>query len=211
MDHNRGKTGHILNRDPQDKDSEMAHTGEITRLLAACRNGDRDAVERLFPLVYDELRRIARSQFRSESPGHTLQPTALVHEAYLKLVGGDGAEWQSRAHFFAFASQVMRHVLVDHARSRKRRKRGGGVVKVSLDPSLDAIGEADVDMVALDDALQDLARLSERQAKVVELRYFGGLTIEEIAETLAVTPSVVRKEWTLARAWLRGELDRTET
>ena len=182
--------------------------GEVTRLLVAHRNGNREAVDILLPLVYDELRRIARNQFRSENPGHTLQPTALVNEAYIKLVSGDEVEWQNRAHFFAFAAQVMRHLLVDHARSRRRDKRGGGAAKVDLDNALVISAEPDMDLVALDDALKDLARLDEQQARVVELRYFGGLTIEEIAEAIGITPSIVRRDWTLARAWLRSELDR---
>jgi RNA polymerase sigma factor (TIGR02999 family) len=179
---------------------------EVTRLIGEYRRGDRAALEKLVPLVYGELRKIAARALRAEREGHTLQPTALVHEAYLRMAEQKDVQWQNRAHFLGCAAQLMRHVLVDSARARRAGKRGGGVARVTLD---DAMGVADaraLDLVALDDALSALASLDARQARVVELRYFGGLSIEETAEVLGVSPATVSNDWAIARTWLRREL-----
>jgi RNA polymerase sigma factor (TIGR02999 family) len=183
-------------------------TGEVTRLLNQYREGRREALDLLLPVVYDELRRIAAGYMRREQQGHTLQPTALVHEAYVRLVDQREVEWQNRAHFFGVAAQLMRRLLVDHARGRNRRKRGGGVLVVPLEDH-DVAGPAPddgVDFVALDAALDRLAALSPQQARVVELRYFGGLSIEETAEVLGVSTMTVKRAWAMARAWLHREL-----
>jgi RNA polymerase sigma factor (TIGR02999 family) len=184
-------------------DNERA---EITALLAAWREGDRGALHDLMPLVYNELRRRARRQMRAENAGHLLQTTALVHEAYLRMVDRPHAPWTDRAHFFAAISMVIRHVLVDHARARQRAKRGGPAVQVDLPDNLPASQSSTVDMVALDAALDKLSALDAQQARVVELRYYGGLSVEEAAETLGISPATVKREWALARAWLRREL-----
>ncbi|HEU4596581.1 MAG TPA: sigma-70 family RNA polymerase sigma factor [Pyrinomonadaceae bacterium] len=175
---------------------------EITRLLADWGRGDREALDRLAPLVHAELRGIARRQMSRERPGHTLQATALVNEAYLRLAGQDGFEYKDRAHFFAVCAQVMRHVLIDHARSHTRDKRGGGAVQVSLGEAeaMDA-GRA-ADLMALDEALKELEALDPQKGKIVELRYFAGLGIEETAEVLGISPTTVRREWRRAKAWL---------
>jgi RNA polymerase sigma-70 factor (ECF subfamily) len=178
----------------------------VTELLRAHRAGDAEALERLVALVYGELRRQAARYLRRERQNHTLQPTALVHEAYLRLADQRDVEWQNRAHFFAISAQIMRRILVDHARGRGRGKRGGGLAPVLLDDAL-AIAEArDLDLVALDDALSALARLDERQSRIVEMRFFAGLEVEEVAEALGVSPTTVKRDWSLARAWLRREL-----
>src|SRR5918993_1727236 len=175
---------------------------EITRLLADWNAGDDGALERLAPLVYAELRRIARRQMGGEREGHTLQATALVNEAYLRLAAGEGLAPQDRAHFYAVCAQVMRHVLIDHARAHARDKRGGGAVHVSLEEAaLVAAGRAD-DFVALDEALRALEEVDPQKGKIVALRYFAGLTVEETAEVLGVSPTTVRREWRRARAWL---------
>jgi len=161
------------------------------------------------PLVYKELRAVAARHLRREREGHTLAPTALVHEAYLRMVDQAEPQWRNRAHFIGCAAQIMRHVLVDHARTRNREKRGGRAVRVALDEAGDVAGgegAADVDLVVLDEALQRLQQMNERHARVVELRYFGGLSVEETAEVLAVSPGTVKRDWTLARSWLRREL-----
>ena len=182
---------------------------EITQLLADWGRGDTSALDRLAPLVHAELRRIARRQMSRERPGHTLQATALVNEAYLRLAGQDGAQprWQSRAHFYAVAAQVMRHVLIDHARARARDKRGGpGAVQVTLGEAeaLDS-GRAD-ELLALDEALRALEGFDPQKARIVELRYFAGLTIEETAELIGVAPVTVRREERRARAWLHSAM-----
>ncbi|HET8782763.1 MAG TPA: sigma-70 family RNA polymerase sigma factor [Pyrinomonadaceae bacterium] len=175
---------------------------EVTQLLADWGRGDKSAFDKLFPLVQDELRRIARRQMSQERPGHTLQATALVNEAYLKLAGQNGFEWQSRAHFYAVCAQVMRHVLIDHARGHAREKRGGGAVQVSLN-EVDLAAEHRADeLVALDEALCSLEALDPQKSRIVELRYFGGLSIEETAEVLDVSPRTVRREWRRSKAWL---------
>ena len=175
---------------------------EVTQLLAAWGKGDRSALDKLLPLVHSELRRIAQHQMSQERPGHTLQATALVNEAYLKLTGQQGFDWQNRAHFFAVCAQVMRHILIDHARAHAREKRGGGAVKVSLNDALVVVEDQTAHFIALDDALRVLERLDPQKGKIVELRYFGGLSIEEAAEVLNVSPRTVRREWQRAKAWL---------
>jgi RNA polymerase sigma factor (TIGR02999 family) len=183
---------------------------EVSALLAEYRQGSPEALERLLPIVYQELRRLAAYQLCAERPGHTLQPTALVHEAYLRLVGRGDQRVLSRAHFFALAASVMRHVLVDHARARVAGKRGGGATRVELEDADLVPSEREADLVALDDSLTSLARLSERQARIVELRFFAGLTNEEIADVLGLAPMKVRREWNAARLWLWREMARSE-
>jgi len=175
---------------------------EVTQLLADWGKGDRSALDKLFPLVHSELRRIAQRQMSQERPGHTLQATALVNEAYMKLAGQQGFDWQNRAHFFAVCAQVMRHILIDHARAHAREKRGGGAVKVSLNDALVVADDQASHFIALDEALRVLERLDPQKGKIIELRYFGGLSIEEAAEVLNVSPRTVRREWQRAKAWL---------
>lgn len=182
---------------------------DVTQLLLAWSNGDQAALEKLAPLVYQELHRLAQRQMRHERPGHTLQTTALVNEAYLRLVEINRVQWQSRAHFFAVAAQMMRRILVEFARRRHRHKRGGEAQHVTLDEALEISAERPVDLVALDDALNHLAALDERKCRVVELRFFGGLNVEETAEVLKVSPDTVRREWNKAKAWLYSELAET--
>jgi len=179
---------------------------EITRLLVAWGQGDQTALERLMPLVYDELRRLAKRHMNRQRPGHTLQTTALVNEAYLRLIDSSQVQWQNRAHFFAVSAQLMRRILVDFARSRKSLKRGAEARRVTLDNSLEVSSERGADLVALDDALNTLAAMNPRQSQIVELRYFGGLSEEEIAEALKISTRTVRRDWNLARAWLYREL-----
>lgn len=183
---------------------------EVTQLLRAWRGGDQTALDRLLPLVYDELRRLAAHYLRGERQGHTLQSSALVNEAYLRLVEQDQIDWQSRAHFFGVASQVMRRVLVDHARARNYQKRGGKLAHVELDEAATLVAEQAAELVALDEALDALARLDPRKSRVVELRYFGGLSAEETAEVLGVSEVTVLREWGRAKAWLRRELSGEE-
>ncbi len=178
----------------------------ITQLLAAWSSGDRTAADALLPAVYQELHAQAERAMRREGQGHTLQTTALVHEAYLRLVDQRRANWQNRAQFFGVAAQMMRRVLVDHARERLAAKRGGGVSHVSLSGVGAAADDDRADLVALDDALSRLAALDPAQARIVELRYFAGLTIEETAEAAGVSPATVKREWAVARAWLAREL-----
>jgi RNA polymerase sigma factor (TIGR02999 family) len=179
-------------------------------LLERATSGDDKAVAKLMPLVYDELRRLAASYLRRERPGQTLQATALVHEAYVRLIGEKAQNWQNRTHFLAIAALSMRQILVQRARSRKAAKRGGDPERIELNEQLlaapDVGGTDEIDLVALDAALTRLATLDERQAKVVELRYFGGLGVEETAEALGISPATVKRDWTLARAWLKREL-----
>ncbi len=175
-------------------------------MLLAWGNGDQEAPENLIPLVYEELRRLARRHMRSERAGHTLQTTALVHEAYLKLIDSSRVQWQNRAHFYAVSAQLMRRILVDFARSRSKLKRGGDAIQVSLGEGLEISRERGADLVALDDALNTLTRLDPRQSRVVELRFFGGLSVEETAEALKVSPETVKRDWRLAKIWLLREL-----
>jgi RNA polymerase sigma factor (TIGR02999 family) len=184
----------------------LPSTQEVTRLLLAWSDGDRAALDQLMPIVYSELRRLARRHLGGERPGHTLQTTALVNEAYLRLVGQRPLQWQNRAHFFAVSAQLMRQILVDYARARHNAKRGGRAVKVELDEAAEVSTERAAEMVALDDALTALAGFDQRKSRIVELRFFGGLSIEETAEVLKVSPGTVMREWTLAKAWLREEI-----
>jgi len=184
---------------------------EVTGLLRDWSDGDQAALEKLMPLVYAELHRLAKRHMRHEHAGHTLQTSALVNEAYLRLVDAHGVRWQNRAHFFAVSAQIMRRILVDFARARQNLKRGGGAIQVTLDEGLVVSQESGADLLALDDALEKLAILNPRQSRVVELRYFGGLNEEEVAEALNVSPRTVRHDWSLARACLYRELSRGDS
>jgi RNA polymerase sigma-70 factor (ECF subfamily) len=185
----------------------VADPGDITHLLLELRAGSPDAMERLMPVVYRELRRLAANYMRQERPGHTLQPTALVHEAYLRLVGQKERNWQNRAHFFAVAAQAMRTVLVDHARANLAGKRGGGQARVELDQALNQAAPEPRTVLALDGALQRLEEIDPRASRVVELRWFVGLGIDEAAHVLGISEKTVRREWTFAKAWLQAELE----
>ena len=180
--------------------------GEVTQLLIAWSNGDQAALNQLMPLVYGELHRMAKRYMASQSPGHTLQTTALIHEAYLKLVGHKEKGWQNRAHFFGVAAQAMRHILVDYARSRHATKRGGETHAISLDEAAMVMDCQTAELVALDDALDRLAELAPRQSRLVELRYFGGLSVEESADVLKISPETATRDWRMAKAWLLREL-----
>jgi len=179
---------------------------DVTDLLIDWSKGDQEALNKLMPLVYDELHRLASRYLRHERPGHTLQTTALVHEAYLKLVDERNANWQNRVHFFAAAAQVMRHVLVDYARSRRASKRGGDYCRLSLVEARISSEEKDADLLALNDALNNLAAIDPQQSRVVELRVFAGLTVEETAEALGISPRTVKREWSMAKAWLHKQI-----
>ena len=178
---------------------------EITGLLVGARNGDRDSLERLVPLVNDELRRIARARLRNERSGHTLQPTALIHEAYIRLLKGRQPEWESRTHFFSVAARLMRQILTDHARARTSGKRNGSAT-VTLEHAGDLAVQTSSTLVALDDALESLLRLDERKGRTIDLRYFGGLAIEEIASALDTSAATVRRDLRMGEAWLRREM-----
>jgi RNA polymerase sigma factor (TIGR02999 family) len=180
--------------------------GEVTRLLVDWSAGSEAALDRLVPLVYDELRRVAKSHMRREQPGSVLQTTALVHEAYLRLVDQKNVRWQTRAHFFAVAAQVMRHILIDYARGRQRTKRGGGVRDVPIeDVAVMSAARAD-ELIAVHSALENLTTFDPRKARVFELRYFGGMSVDEAAEALKVSPATVARDWRMAKAWLRREI-----
>ena len=178
----------------------------VTDLLALWRQGDQGAQERLMALVYDDLRRRAAGYLRRERVGHTLQPTALVHEAYLRLMEQDRVVWQNRAHFLAIAASMMRRVLVDHGRRQKASKRGGAETRVTLVDALSAVAPRGLDLLALDEALTELARLDEQQSRIVELRAFGGVSVEETAEVLGISEATVKRHWTFALAWLQHRL-----
>jgi RNA polymerase sigma-70 factor, ECF subfamily len=180
--------------------------GEITRLLLAWTRGDERALEQLAPIVEPQLRRLARSYISHEKPGHTLQPTALVNEAFVNLMGSQAVPWQNRVHFFAFTARSMRRILVNHAVRRQRQKRGGLAVAVTLDDADAVSSERSLDVIALDDALVRFAKLDARKSELVELRFFGGLTEEEAAEVMGVSVRTIQREWSLARAWLFREL-----
>lgn len=188
----------------------MPSTIHITQLLIAWGNGDQAALEELTPLVYKELHRLAKRYMSQERKGHTLQTSALVNEAFIRLIEWKNVRWQNRAHFFAVSAQLMRRILVDFARSRNYSKRGGEAQRLSLDETAFVSQERREDLVALDDALTGLAKLDERQSRVVELRFFGGLSLEETAEVLKVSVGTVRRDWSLARAWLHRELKTLE-
>ena len=179
---------------------------DVTRLLARWKDGDEAALQQLVPIVHEELRRLARRQMAGERPGHTLQPTALVNEAYLRLVNLKQMQWQDRAHFFAMGARLMRRILVDFARSRGYQKRGGGGKQVSLAQAFEVAAGQPTDVVALNDALEALADVDERQSRVVELRFFGGLSVEETAEVLNVSRETVKRDWKFAKMWLLRHL-----
>ena len=181
---------------------------EMTKLLAGWSNGDRDVLDRMMPLVYEELHRLAHGYMARERGGHTLQTTALVNEVYLKLANKEGMRLQSRAHFLAVAARQMRYILVDYARSHAREKRGGDANKVPLDEALDVSEEHSTEMLELDEALTNLASFDERKSRIAELRFFAGLTVDETAEALSVSPETVNRDWRLAKAWLRKELSK---
>jgi RNA polymerase sigma factor (TIGR02999 family) len=178
----------------------------ITELLVGYGRGDKEALDQLMPLVYDELHRQAARYLRREQAGHTLQTTALIHEAYVRLVDQRNVQWQNRAHFFGIAAQMMRRILVDHARAKKRVKRGGSEVRVTLGDATVVAKDQDLDIVALDEALERLAQLDEQQSRVVELRFFSGLTVEETAEVMGISKATVKRDWSVAKAWLHREL-----
>jgi RNA polymerase sigma-70 factor, ECF subfamily len=181
---------------------------DLTTLLREFGRGDSAAIEKIYPQVYDHLHRLAIRFMSRENKGHTLQPTALVHEAFLKLVEGKQVDWQDRTHFFAVAARMMRRILTDHAKAKRAEKRGGGAVKVSFEENLHAAPAPDSgeDLLALDEALETLKELNERQAQVIELRYFGGLSIEETAECLKTSPATIKRDWNSAKLWLFREL-----
>jgi RNA polymerase sigma-70 factor (ECF subfamily) len=194
----RSSNTHLLLMTPSPK--------EVTDLLNDWGNGDQEALNRLMPLVYDELHRLASRYLRHERVGHTLQTTALVHEAYLKLVDQKKANWHNRVQFFAAAAKVMRHVLVDYARSRKAAKRGGEYCRLSLDEAAISSQDKDADLLVLNEALDNLAAIDPQQSRVVELRVFGGLTVEDTAEALGISARTVKREWSMAKAWLHQQI-----
>ena len=179
---------------------------EMTELLAAWSKGDRQALDQLLPLVEEELHRLAHRYMKREREGHTLQTTALVNEAYLRLIDQRGVRWQNRAHFFAIAAEMMRRILIDHARKHAYQKRGGGARQLPLDEAAVLTDDRASELVALDEALRSLARVDERKSRIVELRFFGGLSVEEVAEVMGVSPDTVTREWRRARAWLSREV-----
>lgn len=188
----------------------MSHPapGDVTRVLRRIDAGEREALSELLPLVYDELHRLARGRMAGERDSHTLEPTALVHDAYIRLAGREKASWVNRSHFLRAAAAVMRSILVNHARDRKRLKRGGDGKKLPLDDTLAVFEERAIDLIALDEALEKLAEVDPRRTNVVELRFFGGLSVKETAEALGVSDRTVEADWNLARAWLLGEIER---
>ena len=184
----------------------MEESLSITQLLLEAKGGDRGALDRLMPLVYNELRRLAESYLRSERQDHTLQATALVNEAYLRLIDQKTVNWQNRAQFFGLAAKMMRRILVNHAEAHHAAKRGGYAEKLSLDEAVSFFESEQVDLLALNTALNRLSTLDERQSEIIELRFFGGLTIDEIAEMLQISPATVKREWNMAKAWLKREI-----
>jgi RNA polymerase sigma factor (TIGR02999 family) len=186
----------------------MPSAQNVTEMLRDWRNGDQEALEQLIPVVYDELHRQAARYLRREHPGHTLQTTALIHEAYLRLIKQQNIEWQNRAHFYAIAARLMRQILVDHARRRQATKRGGSDIKVPLEEAMVISPGENVDLVALDEALTRLAAIDPQQSRIVELRYFSGLSVEETAEVLGVSSRTVNRDWNVAKAWLRQQIAR---
>jgi len=185
---------------------ESTSRNDVTELLVAWNNGNQAARDLLMSLVYDELHRLARQYMRRESPGHTLQTSALVNEAFVRLVDQKNVRWQNRAHFFGIAAQLMRRILVDHARSRQTTKRGGAVQDISFDDALYVSDERNTEVVAVHEALEQLSKFDYRKGQIVELRFFGGLSIDETAEVLGVSPGTVMRDWTLSKAWLRREI-----
>ncbi len=179
---------------------------EISVILKDWSGGNRASADVLLSLVYDELRKIAGNYLRKERSGHTLQPTALVHEAYMKLIDISDINWQDRAHFFAVSANVMRHILVDHARAKLAEKRGGEAQRIALEDAISLSNEPNIDLLAVDEALKELAEFDEQQSRIVELRFFGGLTIEETAHVVGISPATVKREWAMAKAWLHRKL-----
>lgn len=184
----------------------MTASVDITLLLNEYKNGNKSALDDIFPLVYGELRRLAAKKLNDERVEHTLQATALVHEAYLRLVGQHSVDWTNRAHFFGLASEMMRRILVNHALERKRLKRGNGETKIALDEAVTFAEERELDLVELDESLNELAKFAPRQAKIIELKFFGGLTNEESAEALGISPETVKRDWRVAKSWLKTNL-----
>lgn len=185
----------------------MVHPQQgVTGLLVAWGEGDKAALDELMPVVYDELRRLAQNYLSRERPGHTLQTTALVHEAYLRLIDQKSVNWQNRAQFFGIAAQMMRRILINHAKDRNAKKREGYATKVSLDDAVSLFEKRELDLIALDESLNALAELDPQQTSIVELRFFGGLTIEEVAEVLNISPATTKREWDSAKLWLRRQL-----
>lgn len=186
----------------------MTADREVTQLLIDWSNGDREALDQMMPLVYSELRRMAASYLSRERRDHTLQPTALVNESYLRLIDQKRVNWQNRAHFFGIAAQMMRRILINHANERVAAKRGGGAIKVSLSEAESEMEITDASLLALDEALKRLSELDSRKSRLIELKFFGGLTTEEIAEVMQLSHATIEREWTLARAWLHREMQR---
>lgn len=183
----------------------------ITQLLQKLRNGSRETLDELLPIVYDELRGLAKSYLNRERDNHTLQPTALVHEAYLRLLGQKEIDWQNRAHFFGVSARLMREILIEYARGRNRQKRGGEFkTQIALDENISFVSQNELDVIAVDDALSKLEELDERQARIVEMKFFGGLTVEEIAEVLSISPATVKREWSSAKLLLYKMLNSNE-
>lgn len=189
---------------PDDENQE-----KVTQMLRQVQEGNRESLDELFPIIYRELRRLAASQLANERSNHTLQPTALVHEAYMRLIDQHSVNWQNRAHFFSIAAETMRRILVNHAIQRNAQKRGSGVTCIELDEAIsyhDQPGDRELDLVLLDDALKNLEKFDSTQAKIVELRFFGGLTVEETAEVMKISESTVKREWRMAKSWLKTKL-----
>ena len=179
---------------------------DVTQLLKKVQDGNREALDKLLPMVYDELRRVASHQLANERPDHTLQPTALVHEAYLRLINQHSVDWQNRLHFFSIAAEMMRRILVTYAIAKKTEKRGSGATILALDEAVSFPNKPEIDLIALDEVLTKLAEFDEQQAKIVELKFFGGLTVEEIAEVLGVSVRTIGREWRAAKAWLLARM-----
>lgn len=184
----------------------MTEKSDFTQLLHRAQTGDKDSLDRLLPLVYQELRRVAANQLQKERGDHTLQPTALVHEAYLRLIEQREVDWRNRAHFFSIAAEMMRRILVNYAVQRKAQKRGDGATHLALDDALSYGEETDLDVILLNEALERLAEFDARQARIVELRFFGGLTIEETAQVMSISDSAVKREWRMAKSWLKTQI-----
>ena len=187
----------------------LTRNSDVTRLLSDWSNGDRRALDELLPLVYDELRHLANAYLRRERDGHTLQSTALVHEAFLRLVNQREVQWHGRAHFFGIAAQMIRRILVDHARAQRAAKRGSGAVRLELGEALAVAEQRNLDLIALDEALERLALMDERQSRIVELRFFAGLSVEDTADVMGISTATIKREWSSARAWLFREVAAT--
>ena len=190
--------------------TEVGIQGDVTQLLVQWKGGDRESLDRLIPLVYKELRLIAQRFLRQENPGHTLQSTALVHEAYLRLIDQSRTNWQNRAHFFGVAATIIRNILVDHARARQAIKRGGAMPTLTLDEAVAQPRKKDLELIAVDDALLNLSHFDPQQSRIVELRFFGGLSIQETSEVLGISESTVKRDWILAKTWIGRALSGSE-